>query len=63
MKWVLHWIQTKIIFLDGLSQIGTTEKWFLVTNYKYNLINSSLTADGVKIPRSVNNRVINDGGV
>lgn len=31
--------------------------------YKYNLINSSLTADGARIPKSVNNNVRYAGGV
>lgn len=31
--------------------------------YKYSFISSSLTADGDKIPKSVNNSVIYTGGV
>ena len=32
-------------------------------DYKYNLINSSLTADGVRMPMSVKRRVMYAGGV
>lgn len=38
-------------------------KTYIQHGYKYSLINSSLTADGVKIPKSVNNKVRYAGGV
>lgn len=32
-------------------------------SYKYSLMSSSLTADGVRTPRSVKRRVMREGGV
>lgn len=45
-------LQKKIKFNGGMDYF-----------YVYNLINSSPTAAGVRMPRSVNRSVMNDGGV
>ena len=50
-------------FIFKLSPGGPSNTEKISENHKYKLISSSLTALGVRIPRSVKRRVMREGGV
>ena len=57
---IKYFLILKMMFIFGLQ----SKRYHIdVVYYKYKLINSSLTALGVRMPKSVNNRVNKDGGV
>ena len=55
--------QTKAKQATFLRKFKQNTKKMQKSPYKYSLINSSLTAEGVSTPRSVISKLISEGGV